>query len=232
AVFTRAGGSSRGALASLNVCASVGDEAPRVRVNRDAVARCMGMERLVLARQVHGAGVLVLTADEEAGWMDPGGGPPEGDALVTDLPDRLLVIQTADCQPILLFDPVRRVVANIHSGWRGSVANIVGETLRVMADRLGCRADRVIAGLGPSLGPCCAEFIHYRSEIPERLWRYKDRADHFDFWAMSRDQLLQGGVAPENIHLSRICTRCESDRFFSYRSNHATGRFATVIGLE
>ncbi len=230
-VFTRAGGCSRGAYASLNVCKSVGDDESNVRENRGVVSRCMGMKDLVFARQVHGTVVVVHGARDVAGRMDATDPLPVGDAIVTDVPNRLLVIQVADCQSILLFEPVRRAVANIHSGWRGSVANIIDETLRVMEARLGCRADRMIAGVSPSLGPCCAEFIHYREEIPRTLWSYKDDADHMDFWSLSRDQLREGGVLADNIHMSRICPKCNSDRFFSYRAQKVTGRFATAIGF-
>ncbi len=230
-VFTRAGGGSRGAYASLNVCKSVGDDESTVRDNRGVVSRCLGMEDLVFARQVHGTGVVVHRAGDAAGRLDATDPLPVGDAIVTDVPNRLLVIQTADCQSILLFEPVRKVVGAVHSGWRGSVADIIGETIRRMEERLGCRADRMIAGICPSLGPCCAEFINYREEIPGALWAYKDDADHFDFWSMSLDQLREGGVLAENIHTSRICTKCNSDRFFSYRADKATGRFATAIGF-
>lgn len=100
-----------------------------------------------------------------------------------------------------------------------------------MKSRYGCRAADVHAGIGPSLGPCCAEFKNYRSEIPRHLWDYRGPDDHFDFWAMSRDQLRQAGVPAGNIVSSRLCTRCRTDLFFSYRGEKVTGRFAALIGV-
>jgi len=141
-------------------------------------------------------------------------------------------IQVADCQPILLWDPVRQVAANVHSGWRGSVQNIPGLTVAVMQERFNCNAKDMLAAIGPSLGPCCSEFVHYRTEIPQRFWRYKDAADRFDFWAITCDQLQTAGIDPVNIACSGICTRCSTDRFFSYRGEGTTGRFAAVIGLR
>ena len=139
----------------------------------------------------------------------------------------------ADCQAILLYDPVRRVVANVHSGWRGSVSDIAGKTVAAMENRFGCRGRNLVAAIAPSLGPCCAEFRNYREEIPESFWRYKDGAEHFDFWKISRDQLAAAGLTPDNIHAGGLCTRCRTDLFYSYRGEaRQTGRFAAVIGLR
>jgi copper oxidase (laccase) domain-containing protein len=124
------------------------------------------------------------------------------------------------------------VVAAIHSGWRGSVANIIGRTVAAMVETYGARPERMVAGIGPSLGPCCAEFIHYRQEMPEPLWRYKDDGCHFDFWRLSRDQLRAAGVADRRIETCGLCTRCRTDLFYSYRGEKTTGRFAAVIGLR
>ena len=158
--------------------------------------------------------------------------PRTADAMVCSEKGIALVVQVADCQPVLLYDGVRQVVANVHSGWRGSVKDIIGRTIAVMQENFGCRPRDIIAAVGPSLGPCCAEFINYKMEVPEILWKYKDDAERFDFWSISREQLCQAGVLSGNIHLSKICTRCNTDRFFSFRRERTTGRFAAVIGLR
>jgi YfiH family protein len=132
----------------------------------------------------------------------------------------------------MLVDPRRKVVANVHVGWRGSINGIIARTLGAMVKRFGCQAHDIVAGIGPSLGPCCAEFVNYKKEIPEKFWSYKDAAHHFDFWAISRDQLVADGVLPENIAISHMCTKCNTELFFSYRAEGTTGRFAAVIGME
>ena len=132
----------------------------------------------------------------------------------------------------MVYDPDARVVANIHSGWRGSVQNIIGHAITRMVDGYGCRPERMVAAVGPSLGPCCAEFVNYRSEIPDSLWAYRIGKHHFDFWKMSRDQLEAAGIPRENIECSDVCTRCHPETYFSYRHRHRTGRFAAVIGLR
>jgi YfiH family protein len=231
-IFTRNGGCSPPPFNSLNVGHGIGDDQSRVEANRQIVGRCFRGAELVYARQVHGRQVINLVdyPDNQGGYPHPAQ-PIVGDAMVTDQPPKALVIQVADCQSVLLYEPVRRVVANVHCGWRGSIQNIIGRTVEAMAQQFDCNPGNIVAGIGPSLGPCCAEFINYKAEIPQAFWNYKDSTHHFDFWSVSCDQLTNAGVAPGKIETSRICTRCRADEFFSYRSAKITGRFAAVIGL-
>ncbi len=224
-IFTRRGGVSRGAYRSLNVTFGLGDDDARVRENRDRVARCFQGGELVFFRQVHGSKVAAVegrAAGEKAG--------PVADATVTERSGSLLALQVADCQPVLLYDPVRRVSAAVHSGWRGSVADIIGRTVAAMQAGFGVRPGDVRAGVGPSLGPCCAEFVNFRRELPPGLWPYRGTGDRFDFWALSRDQLRAAGVPADQVVVSGICTRCRTDQFFSYRGEKVTGRFVALIG--
>lgn len=227
-LFTRKGGFSEGPYQGLNMGVGTGDLDHGVDRNKEAVLDHMNASRLVSPKQVHGTEVLC--------WDSGTGidGNTKADAVITDEKGVLLLIKTADCQAVLLLDPVRGVVANIHSGWRGSVANIIGKTMDVMVDKYGSDPADVLAGVGPSLGPCCAEFVNYEGEIPQEYWMYKDNRHHFDFWSISRNQLEQTGVKPGNIHVSGLCTACHDnkDLFFSYRRDKLTGRLANVIGLK
>jgi YfiH family protein len=225
AVFTRVGGVSPPPFYGLNVAHGLGDDGERVGRNRRILAAVLGGPRLAFCRQVHGTGVHAVDGDL-------GGPVPEADALMTDRVGVGLVIQVADCQAVLLYDPVHRVVANVHAGWRGGVAGILGATVQAMSARYGTAPPDLLAAVGPSLGRCCAEFVHYRSEIPPAYWPYKDDRHRFDFWAISRDQLLEAGLSGERIQIGGICTRCRTDRFFSYRGEGITGRFAVVVGLK
>jgi YfiH family protein len=230
-IFTRNAGNSRPPFASLNVGFGIGDTIKHVSDNRAIISSVMAVGRLVFARQVHGCEIAVLSHDIESKGLAAADLTFSGDALVTDITGRHLVIQVADCQAVFLYEPARRVIANVHSGWRGSIQNIIGRTIEVMEQDFGCHAGRIRAAIGPSLGPCCAEFINYRREIPLKFWTYKDLNDHFDFWSLSRDQLTAAGVNEVNIESSGICTRCHTNDFFSYRAEGTTGRFAAVIGL-
>lgn len=231
AVFARHGGYSQAPFNSLNVGLGIGDDATHVRKNRRIISECIDLQPLVFANQAHGAQVIVCDGEQQG--TDIGESAPafNGDAMVTHLPQRALVIQVADCQAVMMYDPNRQVVANVHVGWRGSIQNILARTLSVLEQRFGCQAGHLVVGIGPSLGPCCAEFVNYQTEIPQRFWAYKDDSHHFDFWAISYDQLVEAGVCPENIAISRLCTKCNPDIFFSYRGQGRTGRFAAVIGL-
>jgi YfiH family protein len=234
-VFTRHGGCSDSPFQSLNTSLNIGDDQTRVERNRAKIAACLRTDPkdLVFARQEHGARVLVHAGDRRGDAPERISSSGIGDALVTDIRGRYLVIQVADCQSVVIYDPHRKVVANIHSGWRGSVLNIIGETVDAMTRQFNCVPSDMVAGISPSLGPCCAEFINYRTEIPKTYWRYKeDDRRYFDFWSLSRVQLRDKGVLAENIAVSRICTRCRTDMFFSYRGEGETGRFASVIGMK
>ena len=230
ALFSRRGGVSEGPFASLNLSYNVGDEAERVRENRRRALATLGLPRLVSLGQVHGDDILALREmperEEYHGF----------DAAITDVPGLALLIQQADCQAVLLHDPARRVVAAVHCGWRGSVAGIIGKTIaRMRADFATDPGDlRVL--ISPSLGPCCAEFLRYRDELPEWMWAFRaEKPAHFDFWAISRRQLADAGVLPEHIETTGICTRCNRD-YFSYRrakaeSGGICGRQGSVVGL-
>ena len=230
-IFTRNSGYSQPPFASLNVSFGIGDTQENVSQNRAIISHFMGAGQLVFARQSHGCEIAVLRRDSEKRGIATTGRAVNADAMVTDIIGRHLVIQVADCQAVLLYEPDQRVIANIHCGWRGSLQNIIGRTVEVMEQRFGCHPGRIRAGIGPSLGPCCAKFVNYRREIPMEFWRYKGSNKHFDFWSLSRDQLTRAGLAEINIESSGICTRCHTDDFFSYRAARTTGRFAAVIGL-
>lgn len=230
-IFTRNYGYSLGPFQSLNVSFGVGDREKHVEKNRQLISQCMDGAELVFINQVHGATVLVLKNGNKSGFKtEPASF--KADAIITDIPNYLLVIQVADCQSVLMVDPVQHVVANIHCGWRGSINGILGETVEAMKSNFGCRGSDIRAGIGPSLGPCCAEFINFQREIPKIFWKYKDSADRFDFWRISRDQLTSAGILPKNVFSSNMCTRCRTDHFFSFRSEGTTGRFAAAIGLK
>ena len=226
-VFTRNGGFSKKPFMSLNVSHGVGDDSDVVEQNRAIVSMCMDDNELIFARQIHDTAVVIVSDDDTV--------QPDiqtGDAMISNIGNKMLVIKVADCQSILIYDPIKKVAANVHSGWRGSIKNVIGCTVMSMIERFDCSPSDLVAGISPSLGPCCAEFINYEREIPEKFWKYRINSDHFDFWRMSEDQLLSAGLRESNIYSSKICTKCNTDLFFSYRGEKNTGRFASVIGLK
>jgi YfiH family protein len=225
--FTRLGGVSPEPYRSLNLSFGVGDQAPLVLRNRNLVQQALDLTALVSATQVHGCRASLVTAAKAA----PQEEIADADILLTRQPGLGLLIKQADCQAVMLYDPNRGVAANVHCGWRGQVGNILQEAVTLLKERCGCRPEDLVAALGPSLGPCCAEFRNYRREFPPELWSYQVRPTYFDLWALSRDQLLAAGLKPRHIDIAGLCTRCGGDEFFSYRRDHLTGRQGAVIAL-
>jgi len=226
AVFNRQGGVSPPPWDSRSVSFGLGDDPENVLENRQRLIKGLGIKRLVSAHQVHDSKIHVVQ-----------GCPAEDlevegfDALVTNVVGVGLLIQQADCQAVLLFDPVQKVIGIVHVGWRGSVAGIISATISTMTTVFATDPADLMAAISPSLGPCCAEFVNFHTELPRSFHGYQVRPNYFDFWAISRDQLCGAGVRPANISIAEICTCCNSD-YFSYRRDRQTGRFGSVIGLK
>ena len=229
AVYTRLGGSSRSPYESLNISFSVGDDAEHVTKNRRRIQQAFGAQRLQEMNQVHGDRILVLN-NEQSGPSH--GKVPAVDAAVTTLPGVALMVKQADCQGIVLVEPARKAVAVVHCGWRGNVLNLPAGVVEKMRFSLGCSPAEMRAAIGPSLGPCCAEFTSYKTLFPKHFRRFLVGTNHLDLWELSRTQLLEAGLPKGGIEISGICTRCHTDLFFSYRGEKTTGRFATLAMLE
>jgi YfiH family protein len=185
-----------------------------------------GAGRLQLLEQVHGCRV------QAAPWE----GRPEADASVADEAGLILGIETADCQPILLVDPMRRRVAAAHAGWRGTAAGVARATVAAMVAR-GSRSGDLIAVLGPSIGACCYEVgEELRAEFgPEGGDFFRPGAGgkpHLDVRAANVRQLEQAGLAPEHIHHVVDCTMCRADLYHSYRrEGKGAGRMISFVGF-
>jgi len=227
-VFARRGGWSAPPYESLNVSFSVGDRAEHVRGNLAKVQNEVEGARLIYLDQLHGKEVHVFRASVGL----PSGNHYPGDAMITDVPGVGLMIKQADCQSVILYDPERRVVANVHCGWRGSVQNILGGVVARLKQDFSCKPLGILAAIGPSLGPCCGEFMDYKKIFPREFEQFMVREHVFDMWAISCWQLIGAGLLAENIELASICTRCRTDLFFSYRGEGVTGRFCTVVMLN
>ncbi|RLC94021.1 MAG: multicopper polyphenol oxidase, partial [Chloroflexi bacterium] len=153
AVLTRIGGVSREPYATLNLGHTVGDDLADVEENHRRALGALDLQpgQTVSPYQVHGARVEVV------GRVHLGVVLPATDALVTDAPGVSLLMRFGDCAPVLLFDPVQRVIGMAHAGWRGVVVGSVPATVRTMTERLGCHPADLWAGIGPTIGPCCYE---------------------------------------------------------------------------
>lgn len=138
----------------------------------------------------------------------------------------------ADCQAALLYDPVQKAIGNVHCGWRGSILNIYEEVVMQMNALYGSQPRDILVCISPSLGPMAAEFIHFKKELPESFWKYQVKPTYFDFWEISKRQLLEVGILEKNIEIAGMCTYTNQKDFFSYRRNKLTGHHGTCIALS
>jgi polyphenol oxidase len=240
-VTARGGGVSQGAYESLNLSLSVGDDAEAVLENRRRVAGALGAEPsdFVFCRQVHSAGVRVVTAgDRGVGAFAVDESVPEADVLVTAEPGVVLAILAADCVPVVLYDPGAHVLACVHAGWRGTVARACAAAVDAMAG-LGARPEDVIAGIGPGIG---ADRYQVGEEVAVAVEgafgdlagdvMRTDGTGHwlFDLVAANRLVLREAGLADRNIHGTPYVTG--SGMFFSDREARPCGRLGLVARLR
>jgi hypothetical protein len=242
-VSTRAGGVSQGSCATLNLsfAEAVGDDPDAVRTNRRRVAAAIDarLEDLVFAQQVHGSGVAVVTtADRGRGALTAETAIAQVDALIVTEPGPVAVILAADCVQLVLFDPVRRVLACVHAGWTGTVRGVTTAVVEQLRAQGSDPADLRV-GIGPSIHPdryqVGADVVRAAGEafgprVDEVISPDGTGAWNFDLWTANRIQLAEAGVPAGQIQLAGLDTG-PGTPFFSHRSEAPTGRFAVLARL-
>ncbi|MBI5411888.1 peptidoglycan editing factor PgeF [Candidatus Peregrinibacteria bacterium] len=173
-------------------------------------------------RQVHGNKIHVVNTVAPLSEM------PEADVLITQLKGVPLMIKVADCQALLFYDPTQHVIAAVHAGWRGLVADIIATVIRTLVADFDSRQEDLLVAAGPSLGPCCATFTDPHRELPPRFSPYINSENHVDLWAFTQAELHEAGVPPSHIELMKVCTQSSHDLCFSARAGD-TGRMGAVI---
>lgn len=254
---TRVGGVSTTPYASLNCGLHVGDLAEDVRSNRRRIAEQAGFayEAWTCAEQVHGSRVHIVQAtDKGKGRNDREDAIQDADALVTNVPGIMLASFYADCVPLYFVHPASRTVALAHAGWKGTSLAIAAETIRVMHEQFACPPEAVHAAIGPSIGGCCYEIDrevafrladaigaadsltrdgHSSGELGCALQVRTDGRYVADLKEINRQIMIKAGIQPTRIEISRYCTSCRTDMFFSHRREKgSTGRMASWIGWE
>ena len=229
---TRLGGVSRGDCESMNLSYSRGDDPAAVRENFERFCGAIGVkaENVVVSAQEHHINLYNATAADRGRGVTRPKGYADVDGLLTDEPDVVLCTQYADCVPLFFLDPVRRVAATSHAGWKGTAARIGAVTVERMAADYGCRREDILAAVGPSIGPCCFEVDAPVWEVFAAMAEFAPdgapacgREDgggkyHVDLWEMNRRILCAAGVRPEKIAVTDLCTRCHPDVFWSHRA--------------
>lgn len=212
------------------------DDALRDRraARRGRMAVDLGLEpaNLCYSVQVHRDGIAVIERSEQCGPQ------AECDALVTSLVHVPLMTFSADCPLVLVYDPRRRALGLVHASWRCTVAGLAGRIVATMSRRFGCRPGDVLAGVGPSAGPCCYEvredLYAAAAGLPQRdrLFVHRDGRMYFDLWRANVEQLVGAGVPAGSIERSGVCTLCRNDVFYSYRrEGSGCGHFGLMAAL-
>ncbi len=238
---TRLGGVSPAPWDSLNLDDRRGDKPENVQENFRRVAKALGVDAnwLVLSRQVHRDDVRVVTADDAGKGLWREQDYDSADALVTDVAGLSLVVFSADCNVMLLHDPVRRVIGAAHGGWRGTAMGIAAKTVRTMAKVYGCQPENIRAAIGPAIGQCCFETD---GDVPEALRQtlggdaerfidWNGKKYHIDLKGVNALWLEKAGVA--HIDICDHCTACRTDLYWSHRKvGLQRGEQAAVIALR
>jgi YfiH family protein len=237
---TRHEGVSRPPYNSLNLGTNTLDQHFNVEGNRSLLARAFGInhDALVTLRQVHGTDIVVIDEPNEdySHFLSL-----ESDAIITNQPNLMIGVCVADCVPILLFDPEKKVIAAVHAGWQGTAGKLVSKTIAGMKSEFGCNPKKLRAAIGPCIGKCCYEvdapvrqaFLNNgliwdscAEAVGEGKWR-------LDMAAANRDLMMQSGLPDDAIQSSEMCVCCHRELYFSYRRDKGeTGRQMGFIMLK
>jgi YfiH family protein len=203
--------------------------------NAVAETFAIGPDRLVTVNQVHGDTIVTVDGKNYQSMRSV-----QADGLITNVRGIAIGIETADCVPILLIDPATPAVGAVHAGWRSTVQKIVQKTLRKMQDEFGSDPSRMIAAIGPAIGPECYEVDEpvmgpVRQSFPfwneVAFFRGKDKWG-LDLVKLNRMELVQSGLAEKNVHALGMCTSCRKDLFYSFRVEGRAGRMLSAVMLR
>lgn len=238
---SRLGGVSGEPYQSLNLGLHVGDVQEHVVENRQRLADALELpfDAFTFAEQIHGSEVAIVTARERGrGRLDMADALPGADGMVTAESGICLATMYADCVPLYFVDPVRRVIALSHAGWKGTARNIAASTVTQMTREYGCEPESIHAAIGPSIGPCCYEVDEHVIEKFDSIQPVtKPSANHGRFMLnlqeMNRRLMIQAGIMSTNIEVTELCTSCQTAQFFSYRAEGGkTGRMIAWMALK
>lgn len=240
---TRFGGVSKPPYESLNLNFYREDEPARVRENFRRLSAEMGvpLENMVLSKQVHGCRILKVDDSHKGMGVVRERSYDDVDGLTTDTPGIMLVTYYADCVPLYFYDPSRKAICLSHSGWRGTLLDMAGQSVKTMETLYHSRPEDIRVSIGPHIGACCFEV---GDEVAEQFFRTypwseasarkNDRGKWtLDLEAVIKGSLVRHGIRAQHIFGCGICTKCEHDVFFSHRgSGGKTGTGAALLMIR
>ena len=242
------GGVSKGEVASLNFRTIGKDKKENNLKNLEIICKEIDIEPRDVhkAYQDHTSNILVITNENKEKYRYDKFNEEKYDAYVTNIPNIATLVTTADCNPIIIYDPIKNVVANVHSGWKGTIKKIYLKAIDVMKDKFNSNVEDLIFCIGPSIKKCCFtskdeefknKFISIWKDENEYIYYEEDGTFHIDLSYVIKKDILKKGIKEENISICDICTMCNHNDFFSYR--YATknnfedyGIFATIAYIR
>lgn len=244
AFTTRLGGVSKGPYSSLNWALHVGDDIEAVLENRKRVCSLWGADLgdMVSGQQVHGDVVYTVTeADRGRGASDVNGAIPGSDALITNRPGILLSSYYADCVPVMILDPLKKVISLVHAGWRGTVMRIAATSIKTMSTIFGTNPGDCLVSIAPSIGFCCYEidrpvikaFTNQGFNLEPYIKQSGSDRWKIDLQHINRCSVIEAGVKPDRVTVAELCTSCNPGMFFSFRGQSGRcGRMASLMALK
>ena len=239
---TRFGGVSEGDYATLNLSFNRPDPLSNVRKNYEILSNELEvpLNNMVLSHQVHDKKILKVTKEHSGMGIVRERSYENIDGLVTQESCLMLITHYADCVPIYFYDPVNNVIGLSHSGWRGTLLNIGGETLKVMKESYGSSPENIIVAFGPHIKTCCFEVDQDVADAFQSAYSWASdyitkRADKWviDLEGIIIRNLMNLGILEEKISRCGVCTKCNSDVFFSHRgSRNKTGTGAAFLMIR
>jgi len=226
---TRHGGVSEGVYSSMNLSPLGGDNPDAVMRNYQIIAELgFPLESMVLSKQSHGCEVRQVTTADQGKGMVHERDYKDIDGLVTNDPSVTLITFYADCVPLYFYDSVQHAIGLSHAGWRGTVGQIGAKTVQTMTDCYDSDPADILVGIGPSI---CKNCFEVGNEVAEEFIQTLDFANDFiipcaiksnksyiDLWGINKQSLINAGIPAENIELSNLCTKEDTDTFYSHRA--------------
>ena len=242
---TRLGGVSEGCFSSLNLSFDRGDDRAAVAENFRRMGEALGVrcEDMVLSQQTHTTNIRIVTDEDRGKGITRERDYTDIDGLITNVPGICLVTTYADCVPLYFLDPVKKVIALSHSGWRGTVGKIGKKTVELMHDNFGSDPDDILAAVGPSVCQDCYEVsadvtdrfreVFDRSVWDELFYEKSDGKYQLDLWKANEKIFLEAGIRKDHIAVTNVCTHCNSGLLYSHRAmGDKRGNLCAFLALK
>ena len=242
---TRLGGVSEGCFSSLNLSFDRGDDRAAVAENFRRMGEALGVrcEDMVLSQQIHTTNIRIVTDEDRGKGITRERDYTDIDGLITNVPGICLVTTYADCVPLYFLDPVKKVIALSHSGWRGTVGKIGKKTVELMHDNFGSDPDDILAAVGPSVCQDCYEVsadvtdrfreVFDRSVWDELFYEKPDGKYQLDLWKANEKIFLEAGIRKDHIAVTNVCTHCNSEILYSHRAmGDKRGNLCAFLALK